>query len=299
MHHGSPATQGSGPEQFTVRIVFETSSFDELKGVFDGSFDLCGVTATINRENHFYLLRATGFNTAKQAERFARVIQCAMIALSAGKGLTLWMQPVSPVERDEVPTNVQLRDAFAEQNHPEWRRRVDGSVTDGGVWPHQSCILAEHDRIWEYPVLWAKPRRELTGAALQNAVTEANSKRNIDATVGDKRLTAATKFLNLANGEPNREVGFVLFATVLETLADEDGQGGVGKLVAQCRSANGESNDDNEGQELYRIRSKLLHKGVPQLDGKALSWNEFSERYWRIRTLASQAVMLRLDDLSR
>jgi hypothetical protein len=87
------------------------------------------------------------------------------------------------------------------------------------------------------------------------------------------------KFLNLANGEPTREVGYVLYATVLETLADDDMREGAKKMVAQCRWANGDTYDKIEGGELYRIRNKLLHEGVPKLDGRILSGDEFSDRY--------------------
>jgi hypothetical protein len=85
----------------------------------------------------------------------------------------------------------------------------------------------------------------------------------------------------------------------LERLADEDMQDGVAQIVAQCRRANGKTDDENEGRELYRIRNKLVHEGVPKLSGVILSWQEFSERYWRIRTNAGQAVLLKLTDLSQ
>jgi hypothetical protein len=218
--------------------------------------------------------------------------------LSARKGLTMWMHPLSKVERNES-VNTRVRDAFAEQVHPEWKRRADGSVTDGGIWPNQSCVLAEHERIWEYPVLWAKPVRELTAEDFQKAFITANARRNLDTALDDERLKAATKFLNLANGEPSRETGYVLFATVLEILSDGNSQTGVGKIVAQCRNANGGTYDENEGRELYRIRNKLVHKGNPRLDSRFLSWDEFSERYWRIRELAGQAVVLKLNELSK
>jgi hypothetical protein len=299
MHEGSPVTRGSGPEAYTARIVFEISGFDKWKDDSCGTFDLSGFPASISRQDHYYVLRVTGFSTIKEAERFTRIVQAAMMELAAKVGLTLWVQPISPVERNEISTNSRMRDGLAERHHPEWDRRTDGSVTDGGVWPSQSCILAEHERIWEYPVLWGKPLRELTVAALQGAVVGANRRHNVDAALDDRRLTAATKFLNLANGEPSREVGFVLFATVLETLADENGQVGVGKLVAECRRTNGETYDENEGRELYRIRNKLVHERLLRLNGTVLSWDEFSERYWRIRALAGQGVILRLNDLSR
>jgi hypothetical protein len=76
-------------------------------------------------------------------------------------------------------------------------------------------------------------------------------------------------------------------------------QEGAKKIVAQCLWANGDTYDEIDGGELYRIRNKLLHEGVPKLDGRILSGDEFSDRYWRIRTLAGQAVMLKLDQFSK
>jgi hypothetical protein len=297
MHEGLPATRGTGPEEYTARVAFEMSAFDQLK---DGlsSFELGGFPARLDRRDHFYVLRVTGFASSDVAERFSRVIRGAMTELSARKGATFLVQPILPIDRNEVPTNVQIRDGLAAQHYPAWNRRPDGSITDGGIWPHQSCILPEHERIWEYPLLWGKPLREITVDLFQSAVTSAHSRPNLATALEDQRLQAAAKFLNLANGEPNREVGFVLYATVLETLADEDGQAGVGKVVARCRVANGGTYDEEEGRELYRIRSKLVHEGVLQLSGSALSWDQFSGRYWRARALAGQGVILRLDVLS-
>jgi hypothetical protein len=299
MYEGSRATLGSGPNEYTARIVFEISSLDHLKDDSGGSFDLVGYPARINRQDHFYILRVEKLSTKDQAETLMRVIQGAMMELSAKNGLTLWLHPVLPVERNEIQMYARIRDGLAEQNHPEWSRRLEGGVTDGGVWPDQSCILAERERIWEYPALWHKPIRELTVAALQDAVAGAKGRHNLDLALNDRRLSAATKFLNFANAEPNREVGFILFATVLEILADQEMQDGVAKIVAQCRRANGENYDENEGRELYRIRSKLVHEGVPRLNNSILSWDEFSERYRRIRIIAGQGVMLRLNELSR
>jgi hypothetical protein len=243
-------------------------------------------------------LRVTEFNSAQEAERFVGLIRGAMMELVATKGGTLWITPLSPVERNQQPMNVYIRDSLAEQFHPAWIRRTDGTVTDGGIGPNQSCILAEHERIWEYPLMWGKPLRQITVGALQTALGTSSGKPNLVKALNSPRLTAAVKFLNLANAVTNREVGYVLYATVLETLADEDSQTGAKRIVAQCRVANGEAYDETEGGELYRIRNKLLHEGVFKLDGKILSWEEFSERYWRIRTLAGQAVMLKLDELS-
>ena len=298
MHEGSPATQGSGPERYAVRLAFEMSSFDQFKGA-TASFELGGFPTSITRQDHFYILRTTGFSKVQEAERFARVIQGAMLEMSAINSVTLWVQPVLPVERNEILMTVRIRDGLAEQHHPAWSRRADGTVTDGGISLDQSCILAEHERIWEYPAFWVNPLREITVETFQNAVTRASDKRNLDAALGNQQLTAAVKFLNLANGEPSREVGYVLFAIVLETLADEDYGIGVGKVVAQCRSANGDTYDETEGQQLYKIRNKLVHEGAWLLDGVPLSWDEFSERYRRIRALAGQAVMLKLNELSK
>jgi hypothetical protein len=75
----------------------------------------------------------------------------------------------------------------------------------------------------------------------------------------------------------------------MDILADENYQSGVGKVLAETRAASGEMYDEEEGKELYRVRNKLLHEGVVKVSDA-----EFSKRYSRIRTVARQAVLLRL-----
>jgi hypothetical protein len=52
MHRGSPATLGSGPEQYTIRLVFEMSSFDTFDLV-SVPFVLGGHDATIRPQATF------------------------------------------------------------------------------------------------------------------------------------------------------------------------------------------------------------------------------------------------------
>jgi hypothetical protein len=277
--------------------MFETSEHDQFQEL-STPFQLGGFAAEVRRHDHFYELRVTEFSSREKALAFALVVQVAMIELRATKGVALWVHPLSPIDRNESPMNVTLRDGFAQQQHPAWDRRLDGSVTDGGVFPNQSCILPEHERIWEYPILWAKPVRQWGAESLKEAVATASRISGIDSLASDVRLQAASKFLSFGNAEANREIGFVLYATVLEILADENGQAGVGQVVAECHRFSGEKVNEVEGSELYRIRNKLVHEGVGRLDGRLLSWDEFSERYWRIRALAGQGVHARFRKLS-
>jgi hypothetical protein len=297
MYTGSPATEGCGVERYTARLIFEVSQFDQVEES-NSSFELAGFTAEIKHHDHFHVLRVGEFRSAQEAENFVGFVRSAMIELSARKGASVWVSPIIPIDRNEMPLNVSMRDGLAEQHHPKWSRRSDGSVTDGGVWPHQSCILPEHERIWEYPQLWAKPVRLLDIPSMKDAVVSAIRIGRPQNLLDDKRLLSASKFLNLGNAEPNRELSFLLYAMVLEVLAGKGGHVGVGKVVAECRTADGQTHDETEGQELYRIRNKLVHEGILELDGKLLSLHEFSERYHRIRTLAGQGVILRLKRLS-
>ena len=221
---GRPATGGNGPERYTVRIPLwlaenaQLAALEKLGLDETISFRLSGQTAVIEKRHDFVVLKIPNLTSRTAAEEIAGQIAIGLIRFSARKGVAMQFPfPPSDVARSEDP-NLWLREGLQDSEYPShWKRRSKGTITDGGIFPSETCILPEHERVWEYPMYFGRIIRPFTLDEVNGAVEESDS--FVPGAARDPTILTAAQALWVACGQQDRRLTCLLLIAALDVLA--------------------------------------------------------------------------------
>jgi hypothetical protein len=217
-----PISRGAGPESYTIQLPLflpEFGKFSEIDGA-DGDvvqFILGGRLATVERKDHFYVVRMGGFDAQAEAEAFLRRMVAGLFLLTIRQRSGLLFDP------DPMPVDVEavkhFRDMFPQERYGDWEKREDGTYTDGGIWPIHTTVYAEHERIVEHQMHWARKVDRLKTKYISETFDLAAEYFDAEAIAGDRRLCLALRLYASAQWQRDMRVGFINQVTVLEVLA--------------------------------------------------------------------------------
>lgn len=275
-----PVSRGTDPESYTIQLplfLSEIGRFMEMDGV-EGNivqFTLGGRTATVERKDHFYVVRVGGFNTQVEAEAFLRRVAVALFLLTIRQKSGLHFDP--DLEPVEIEANRPIRDMFPPEMYGNWGKREDGTYTDGGIWPMSTTIYPEHQRIVEYKMLWGRKVDDLKTKYISETFDLAADYFDPEAVIGDQRLCLALRLYASAQRHPDARARFVSLVTVLEILGGErrhvsasvlDVIEELAKIVRGARDRHSKSSSC--GGHVYGELDRLL-SGVGELRKKSIS----------------------------
>jgi hypothetical protein len=223
---GRPATDGKGPERYSVRFALWIPSNATLNGIEHLSENqsiaatVAGRNATLEKRHDFVIFRITGVESYAAAQALANQVATGLIRFSAQKGMAIQFSfPPSEIVRDRDQL-FDFRERLEPTNYPsDWIVRADGTRTDGGIFAHQTCILAEHERIWEYPAYFGKIIRPFNlqevGTVIEESSRFASSAMNNAVLCGVRALWAAC-------AQDDRRLTYILLVTALDVLAEDE-----------------------------------------------------------------------------
>ncbi len=276
---GRPATQGTGPPRWTLRIPLwladnvRVGELEKLRVGDTTTISIAGRTTTIERRESFYVLRMSNFMSDSAANDMWRDLSLALVRLSARTGAALqFPSPLAEIAREGDP-NFRFRDQLQDSDYPpDWSKRVDGTITDGGIFPHDACILPEHERIWEYPIFWGRVLRVCNLAQLDELALDS---RGLRACADEDSIRTAARALWVACAQPDRRVRYILLVTTLEILASDEKlpnrTADVERIVAQIRVYTSANSDDPLDHLLQELSKKLRQIRAPGMADKIRS----------------------------
>jgi hypothetical protein len=218
-----PASAGTGPETYAIHLPLWPGTrvhAPELDGIAiweSAIVELARRPVSIERRESYFILHIRGFRTEQTARGFLEKLACSLIQWSIKQRATIRFSPIpEPILTSDDP-NRSFRESLREDLYPGWRKREDGTITDGGICPEQTCIIPEHKRIGEYPAFYARSiapfkLNELT-VAIENSF--GGNARILE----DEPLLLALEVTWTAFDQLDRRVRFILLMTALETLA--------------------------------------------------------------------------------
>ena len=288
---GRPATGGNGPERYTVRIplwLAENAKLGALEklGLDETiNFRLARQTAVIEKRHDFVVLKIPDLTSQTAAEDIAGQVAIGLIRFSARKGVAIHFPfPPSNVARSEDP-NLWLRERLQDSEYPrDWERRSDGTVTDGGIFPSETCILPEHERIWEYPMYFGRVIRPFTLDEVNGAVEEADS--FVPDAARDPTILTAAQTLGVACGQQDRRLTCLLLIAALDVLAQDESVTkwpDLNDIVAEIQNLLNKHRDADEARSNFIQKlSQRIEGGPPMAE--------------RIRTLVLRALGVQQTD---
>jgi hypothetical protein len=159
--------------------------------------------------------------------------------------------------------------------YPDWDRREDGSISDGGIYAEQACIIPEHNRIWEYPAFYARRVVQLRLGQVMAALPDFE---NGTDTLYDSILLA-TEVLWTTFDQVDLRVRFILLMTALETIARGEATGEVPDYLREVT------------EELRSVVEKRRKVSAPTISKLLEKWDQ------RIKQMTDPSIMDRLRGL--
>jgi hypothetical protein len=218
------------PERYALRIPFSLGTrvqADELSRI--PMWEVISVEvgerpATIERLELYFILRVGGFASENDARHSFDRLGCSLIKWSLQNKATVRYSPVLQPIMTSTDPNRFFRENLEREHYPNWTRREDGSITDGGIFADQTCIIPEHQRIWEYPAFYGRPVMPLKLEQVTAGISECEDETSV---LHDDDLLLAIEILWTAYDQVDIRVRFILLMTALETIAGEEPGGDV------------------------------------------------------------------------
>jgi hypothetical protein len=267
---GRPATEGTGPERYTIRFVLwipENVMLDDLRDIEENSstdIPISGKAAKFEKRHNFWILRIEELDTLAAAEALANQVATGLIRLTARTGAAVAFSfPPSAIIRE--PSNGFDRDNLDPINYPNhWRPRQDGTRTDGGIFAHQTCILPEHERIWEYPTLFGKPHRLLRKNDISIAIQNSTEFMRFTP---DNEFICGINALWAGCAQNDRRLTFILLVTALDVLAENEDVANwtdaLKEVIAEMKDAITLHSEGDQRTLLDKLSRKIDEIGKP------------------------------------
>jgi hypothetical protein len=219
---GKPASPGTGSERYALHIPLWIGTgiqADELGRIpmWEAAPTSIGrYQASVERRESYFILRIPGFPSEKEAHEAFDVLASALIQWSLRNGATIRFPPIlEPILTSNDP-NLRFRENLSNEQYPGWGRREDGSITDGGIYPEQACIIPEHKRIWEHPAFYA---RRVVLLRLDQILSRGPERESVVGVLRDDYILLVIEVLWTAFDQVDKRVKFILLMTALETIA--------------------------------------------------------------------------------
>jgi hypothetical protein len=227
---GRPASRGSGPESYTVRLPIWLAANVRLAGLEqlppDELFSLRtrGLRAELEKIETFLILWIRGFATDAEARSLLGRVTLALIRLTGKRVAAIrFNDKPSEIAMGSNDPNAAFREQLDLALYPtDWNHREDGSKTDGGIFPFLTYIIPEHKRIWEYPSCYGTIIRPLDVSDIADAV-ESAADDNISPAFNDPVVPKAGYALQSACAEEDRTERFIRLVKVLDILSEDNG----------------------------------------------------------------------------
>jgi hypothetical protein len=212
-----PVTRGCGPETYSLYVPLFFGDIHRLDGFTNAHgeptpFELFGVTATLATSPTVSLLRIGDWSTEDEAEQAFGDLRKLLLHLVSSQGAAIFGgRHLDAVDRQAHP----IRDYFPNDHYLPWSPR--SPPTDGGIWPSQTCILPEHERIVEYPVGFGRQVKIIDPNVFQLAEIGSGDVGD-QPTSPDERLMLAVDLIAEGNGQRSRTLELLNLVRALEVL---------------------------------------------------------------------------------
>jgi hypothetical protein len=220
---GKKASLGVEPVSYSLRFPFSLGTQVRSRWLSDiptwefRNIVLTGHAARVEKRESYFVLWVEGFPTEKEAENFLNGLACGLIEWSSQKKAAIRFSAFPELILTSDDPHLWFRENLQPSEYGEWSRRQDGSITDGGIYAEQTCIIPTHKRIWEYPAFYG---RIVIDFELQDLEATSHGQTTVPArALQDETFLLAIETFWTALDQLDRRVRFILLMTTLEILA--------------------------------------------------------------------------------
>lgn len=253
------ASQGSGPERYTLQVPFQLGPGDEVRSVDDNRVTFGSHDLEIVENQGVQLLRVLGFKTAAAAETFFPRLRGALLHLVVKKQLSVRSSSsMQEIRFQEPPIDVRGSANFGSMFEPRGWTHLDGHVDHSQV-----VVIPEHLRIMEFGAGSASATISMPASSFLGHLAASLALSQPQQIAADERLSLAIDLYAASLWEASLRAKVVNLATSLEVVVKPEKVGKVAsdqidQMLGTFDSAREPSAEDPEQRRaLDRMRSRI------------------------------------------